>query len=628
MLISGRAYSCFCRGLAKQASERCGKTVLYNAVPKKIPKMQASTCISKEDVMQMTGAELVVKALLAEQVDTLFAYPGGQAIDLFDALYKENGIRIIQPRHEQGLIHAADGYARATGKTGVCLVTSGPGAMNLVTGIATAGSDSVPLVCITGQVPTRLIGNAAFQEADIVSITKSITKYAVTVRDRRDLARILKQAFTIASSGRKGVAVVDLPKDIQQETGDSDYPPEPMPQSCRQKEKQPQEKRCQEQMKKAQNILSGAKMPLFLLGNGVRLSGAEQEVTKLAEKTGIPAVTTILGKGALPTNHPLYVGNIGIHGSYAANMAVSKCDALCVIGTRLNDRVTGNAAQFASGAEVIQIDLAPESVSREIRIDLSIALDAKKAASLLLEQAAALDTALWQKKISGWKREYPLGREQKKKNGVTPYRILQEINALFPNALVTTDVGQNQLWAAQFLEITGEKRLFTSGGMGTMGYGLPAAIGAQLADPYRNVLAICGDGGIQMNIQELATAVAYELPVIICVLNNGYLGNVRQWQQFFYGKRYSGTRIKQKNSCLQERTYTPDFVKLAHSYGAGGIRVEKPEEIRQALLCAKEQKKAPVLIEFMIEEEENVLPIVPPGKPLWDMIVSDTCCLK
>ena len=579
--------------------------------------------------MQITGAELVVKALLAEQVDTLFAYPGGQVIDLFDALYKESSIRMIQPRHEQGLIHAADGYARLTGKTGVCLVTSGPGATNLVTGIATAGSDSVPLVCITGQVSTRLIGNAAFQEVDIVSITKSITKWAVSVRDRKDLASILQQAFAVASTGRKGVVVVDLPKDIQQEAGSPVYPPKPVLQNSIQTEKTAeriaaQEKICRQQIKKAFEVLAGAGKPLFLLGNGVHLARAEKETAKLAEKTGIPVVTTIMGKGALPTNHPLYVGNIGIHGSYAANMAVSQCDALCLIGTRLNDRVTGNAARFAPGAAVIQIDLVPASVSREVKIDLSIAIDAKKAADALCKQASALDTTLWREQISGWKCQYPLGKEQETQKCVTPYGILKEINALFPHAVITTDVGQNQLWTTQFLEITGEGRLLTSGGMGTMGYGLLAAIGAKLADPKREVLAICGDGGIQMNIQELATAVIYELPIIICVMNNGYLGNVRQWQELFYGRRYAGTCMRQQKSrartCGTETEYTPDFVRLAESYGARGYRVKRQEEVREVLLSAKEETRVPTLLEFIIREEENVLPIVPPGKPLWDMI--------
>lgn len=576
--------------------------------------------------MQITGAELVVRALLEEQVDTLFAYPGGQAIDLFDALYGVEEIRVILPRHEQGLIHAADGYARSTGKVGVCLVTSGPGATNLVTGIATANYDSVPLVCFTGQVPTHLIGNDAFQEVDIVGITRSICKYAVTVRRREDLATIIKKAFYIARSGKPGVVVVDLPKDIQQAMGSGDYPAQVDVRGYK-----PNTSVHVGQLKKALECLKTAKRPVFLLGGGVNIAHANREMTRLAEKTGIPVITTIMGKGAIPTNHPLYVGNLGIHGSYAANTAISECDVLFSIGVRFNDRITGKVNEFAKDATIIHVDIDPASISRNIAVDIPIVADAKNAIAALLERTAEYDFADWQKQIDTWKQMHPLIPMQSSAAGVTPLNIIQEINQVFEQAMIATDVGQNQLWATQFLELTDQKQMLTSGGLGTMGYGFPAALGAKLGNPDKNVIAICGDGGIQMNIQELATAVVYELPVVICIFNNGYLGNVRQWQEMFFHKRYSSTCLRYRKGCPVTcnkpseccPAYTPDFIRLAESYGAKGIRVRRAEEIRHALQEAKNTEKVPTVIEFVIEREENVLPIVPPGNSLSDMILGD-----
>lgn len=576
--------------------------------------------------MQITGAELVVRALLEEQVDTLFAYPGGQAIDLFDALYGVEEIRVVLPRHEQGLIHAADGYARSTGKVGVCLVTSGPGATNLATGIATANYDSVPLVCFTGQVPTHLIGNDAFQEVDIVGITRSICKYAVTVRRREDLATIIKKAFYIARSGKPGVVVVDLPKDIQQAMGSGDYPAQVDVRGYK-----PNTSVHVGQLKKALECLKTAKRPVFLLGGGVNIAHANREMTRLAEKTGIPVITTIMGKGAIPTNHPLYVGNLGIHGSYAANTAISECDVLFSIGVRFNDRITGKVNEFAKDATIIHVDIDPASISRNIAVDIPIVADAKNAIAALLERTAEYDFADWQKQIDTWKQMHPLIPMQSSAAGVTPLNIIQEINQVFEQAMIATDVGQNQLWATQFLELTDQKQMLTSGGLGTMGYGFPAALGAKLGNPDKNVIAICGDGGIQMNIQELATAVVYELPVVICIFNNGYLGNVRQWQEMFFHKRYSSTCLRYRKGCPVTcnkpseccPAYTPDFIRLAESYGAKGIRVRRAEEIRHALQEAKNTEKVPTVIEFVIEREENVLPIVPPGNSLSDMILGD-----
>lgn len=573
--------------------------------------------------MKITGAQLFVKALKAEHVDVLFAYPGGQAIDLFNALYGEEEINVILPRHEQGLIHAADGYARSTGKTGVCLVTSGPGATNLVTGIATANFDSVPLVCFTGQVPVGLIGNDAFQEVDIVGITRNICKYAVTVRRREDLGAIIKKAFLIAGSGKPGVVVVDFPKDIQQEQGSPDYPD-----SVEIRGYKPNTSVHAGQIKKAAELLEQSKRPVFLVGGGVQIAHASREMTELAELTKVPVITTIMGRGAVPSSHPLYVGNLGIHGSYAANSAVSHCDLLFSIGTRFNDRITGKIEEFAKNASIVHIDIDPASISRNIAVDVPIVADAKEALRALLEKASPLDTEAWTARIGGWKKSRPLSMGQ---TGLTPQKIIEAVNRLFQRAVITTDVGQNQLWATQFLELNENRQMLTSGGLGTMGYGFPAAIGAKLGNPDKDVVVITGDGGMQMNIQEMATAAVYELPIIICILNNGYLGNVRQWQEMFFDRRYSSTCMRRRKSCPASCSspgeecpgYTPDFIKLAESYGAAGIRVTDESEIESALLAAKQITNGPAVIEFVIGRETNVLHIVPPGNALGDMILEN-----
>ncbi|SEW24822.1 biosynthetic-type acetolactate synthase large subunit [[Clostridium] fimetarium] len=572
--------------------------------------------------MQVKGTEIFVKALKEEGVDILFGYPGGQAIDLFDALFDQDEIEVIMPRHEQALVHAADGYARSTGKVGVCLVTSGPGATNLVTGIATANYDSVPLVCFTGQVPQSLLGNDAFQEVDIVGITRSICKYAVTVRDRKELPRIIKEAFYIARTGRPGPVVVDLPKDVQQAMGSDEYPSEVNIRSYK-----PNEGVHMGQIKRAVTILNKAKKPLFLIGGGVNISHANKEMTKLVDITGVPIITTIMGKGAVSTNHPLYMGNIGIHGSYAANHAVSECDVLFSIGTRFNDRITGKISEFAKNATIIHIDIDSASISKNIAVDIPIVADAKLAIEKLIELAVPVKTDEWIDEVSGWKKKYPINMD--KNSGMTPEKIIRTINDMYKNLIVVTDVGQNQLWTTQYIELDENKQLLTSGGLGTMGYGFPAAIGAKLGNPDKDVICITGDGGMQMNIQEMATAVAMELPVIICIFNNGYLGNVRQWQEMFYNKRYSSTCLRYRKSCNRDcgncdkecPKYTPDFIKLAESYDAYGIRVTKEEEIVNAFLYANSHKDGPTIIEFIIEREVNVLPMVPGGKPLNEMIM-------
>lgn len=569
----------------------------------------------------MNGAELFVKALKEEGVELLFGYPGGQAVDLFDALYDQTEIEVVLPRHEQALVHAADGYARATGRTGVCLVTSGPGATNLVTGIATANYDSVPLVCFTGQVPLGLMGNDAFQEVDIVGITRNICKYAVTVRRREDLGRVIKEAFYIARTGRPGPVVVDLPKDIQIAEGSDEYPAEVSIRGYK-----PNEGVHVGQLKKAVSALKKAKKPLFLLGGGVNISDANEWMLQLMETTKVPAITTIMGKGAVPSTHPLYLGNIGIHGSYAANHAVSECDVLFSIGTRFNDRITGKLSEFAKNAKIIHIDVDSASISKNIKVDIPIVADAELAIRKLLDYVTPLRTDKWIAQVTKWKEEYPITMDRYP--GLTPEKIVKYISDHYDRPVVTTDVGQNQLWTTQFLDLKGNRQLLTSGGLGTMGYGFPAAIGAQLGNPEARVFSVSGDGGVQMNIQELATAVALELPITLIVLNNGYLGNVRQWQQMLYNRRYSSTCLTYRRSCQRKcgqegacPAYIPDFVKLAESYEAYGMRVMKEEDIAKAFAFADSHRDAPTLLEFIIDREANVSPMVPVGNALDEMIM-------
>lgn len=571
--------------------------------------------------MDITGKKLLVKALTEEGVDTVFAYPGGMITDILDELYKTNELRIVLPRHEQGLIHEAEGYAKSTGRVGVCLVTSGPGATNIMTGLADAHYDNVPLVCITGQVPLGLIGNDAFQEVDIVGMTRSITKYGVTVRDRRDLGRILKMAFYIARTGKPGPVLVDIPKDIQTQTGPSEYP-----ESVAIRGYKPSEGVHIGQLKKGYKLLKSAKKPLFLLGGGINLSGANESMQRLAEIMQVPVVTTIMGKGAIPSSHPLYIGNIGMHGKYAANIAVSRCDVLFSIGTRFNDRITGDLNEFAPNAQIVHVDIDTASISRNVVVDVPIVADARVAIEKLLEWAEPKRTEKWQTQIHEWDAENPL--EMRRDRGLTPQMILEEINAHFPEAVITTDVGQHQMWATQFLELDGRKKFLTSGGLGTMGFGFPAAIGAKIANPDKPVICICGDGGLQMNIQEMATSITENAPVIVCLMNNQYLGMVRQMQQLFYGKRYEATCLRRRQECPADckgpgeqcPPYVPDFVKLAESYSAKGIRVADSQEIGPALL---EASKSPVttIIEFMIAADELVLPMVKSGNPMSEMIL-------
>lgn len=572
----------------------------------------------------ISGAAYVVKALQEEKVEFLFNYPGAATIDIMDELYKQDQVKVILPRHEQALAHAADGYARSTGKVGVCMVTSGPGATNLVTGIATAYSDSVPMVCITGQVDLSLMGNDAFQEVDTVGIVRNVCKYAITVRDRKDLGRILKEAFYIARTGRPGPVVVDIPKNIQKAMGTEVYPTEVNIRGYK-----PNTTVHIGQVKKACSIISKAKRPLFLLGGGISISGANDLMTQLVDKTGIPVVTTLMGKGAISSRHPLYLGNVGIHGGYAPNVALTDCDVMISIGTRFNDRITGKLSTFAQNCKIVHIDVDAASISKNIKVDIPIVADAKLAIEALLEYMEPHDLGEWTTQLQQLKVDHPI--TQADEDGLTPEAIIQYINDHYERPIVATDVGQNQLWTTQFLEIEGNHQLLTSGGLGTMGYGFPAAIGAKLGNPHTPVFAICGDGGVQMNIQEFATAMHYHLPVTLVVINNGYLGNVRQWQQLFYDKRYACTNLLMDESAIVTRDlidkgefeYVPDFVKLAEAYGAQGVRVTKAEELRAAFAKADAFKKGPTLIECIIPTEVNVLPMVPAGKSLSDMLLKD-----
>lgn len=569
---------------------------------------------------KISGNKLLVKALREEQVDTIFGYPGACTIDISDELYKQDYTKVILPRQEVALVHEADAYARSTGKTGVCLVTSGPGATNLVTGLATAYYDSVPLVCFTGQVSRHLIGNDAFQEVDIIGITRSITKYGVTVRNREDLGRILKEAFYIARTGRPGPVLIDLPKDVMGELGSAEYPDEVNIRGYK-----PNTHVHVGQLKRAVKMLSKAKKPLFLAGGGINIAHANEEFTKLVDVTNVPVVTTVMGRGAVPTTHPLYIGNLGMHGAYACNMAVNECDLLFSIGTRFNDRITGKLHSFAPNAQIVHIDIDTAAISKNVQVDVPIVADAKEAVTKMLEYVTPYETRKWLDTIEDWKAEHPL--KMKKKPIMTPQDVIEAINRIFDEAIIVTDVGQHQMFTAQFIEITEKKKLLMSGGLGTMGYGMPGAIGAKIGNPDTPVISISGDGGFQMNSQELATAVLEELPIISCIFNNNNLGMVRQWQKLFYGKRYSMTCLRSGAACrgkcgeVECPVYTPDFMKLADAYGAKGIHITKKEEIEPAFREAMKSTKTPYILEFDIDPEDLVYPMLKPGGTLEDLIM-------
>jgi acetolactate synthase-1/2/3 large subunit len=549
----------------------------------------------------MKGAQILIESLKREGVEVMFGYPGGVVLPIFDRLY-DSPFRFILTRHEQGAAHAADGYARATGKVGVCLATSGPGATNLTTGIANAYMDSVPIVAITGQVKTFLIGNDAFQEADVTGVTRPITKHNYLVRDVKDLARIVREAFHIASTGRPGPVLIDLPVDVQQQETEFIWP-----EKVDLRGYKPTYTGHPGQIKKAAKAISQSKRPIIYVGGGAIISGACEEIKTLAEKIEAPVTMTMMGLGAFPMTHELCLGMLGMHGTAYANHAITDSDLIIAIGARFDDRVTGRIDAFAPNATIIHIDIDPTSISKNVQVDIPIVGDAKHILGQLLEVVKKPDTSDWLKTINHLKNTYPLKYNDQGK--IKPQYVIEQIYEIMKGqAIITTEVGQNQMWACQWYKHILPRHFISSGGLGTMGFGFPAAMGAKLGCPQKQVFDIAGDGSIQMNIQELATCVANKINVKVAILNNGYLGMVRQWQELFYKKRYSQTVL-----------YNPDFVKLAESYGAVGIRVTKKEEVRPAIEKAISIDNT-VFIDFHVEPEENVFPMVPAGEAINRMI--------
>ncbi|UCG35840.1 MAG: biosynthetic-type acetolactate synthase large subunit [Candidatus Omnitrophota bacterium] len=554
----------------------------------------------------MKGAQIFIESLIKEKVEVIFGYPGGSVLPIFDCLY-DAPFKFILPRHEQAAAHAADGYARSTGKVGVCIATSGPGATNLTTGIATAYMDSVPIVAFTGQVKTQLIGNDAFQEADVTGVTRSISKHNYLVKDVKDLAPTIKEAFYIARSGRPGPVVVDLPVDVQMQETEFSYPREIELRSYR-----PTYFGHPGQIKKAVKAISKAKRPVIIAGGGVIIAGAANELRHFAQAIKAPVTTTLMGFGGFPSTHKLALGMPGMHGTMYANMAITESDLLISVGCRFDDRVTGKIDAFAPEAKIIHIDIDPTSISKNINVDIPIVGDAKNILGQLIEEIAELkklpDISAWNKKIAAWKKKHPLGY-RKSSTKIKPQAILEELyKQTKGKAIIVTEVGQNQMWASQFYKYDYPRHFLSSGGLGTMGYGFPAAIGAKVANPEKEVVVIAGDGSFQMNIQELATLATYNIAVKVIILNNHYLGMVRQWQQLFYNRRYSGTPLK-----------NPNFVKVAGGFGVKGIKVTKPTEVKKAIKTMLSSKSG-VIADFWIEEEENVFPMVPAGEAINRMI--------
>jgi acetolactate synthase-1/2/3 large subunit len=546
----------------------------------------------------VNGAQILLECLKREGVEVVFGYPGGQVLPLFDQIY-DSKIRFILVRHEQGAAHAADGYARATGKVGVCIATSGPGATNLVTGIANAYMDSIPMVAITGQVKTFLIGNDAFQEADVTGITRPITKHNYLVKDVNDLARIVREAFYIASTGRPGPVLIDIPSDVQLQETEFKWP-----EQIQMRSYQPTYSGHPGQIKKAARLIAQAKKPIIYAGGGVITSGAHWELKMLAEKIQAPLTWTLMGVGSFPGDHELALGMLGMHGTAYANHAIMESDLIIAVGARFDDRVTGRLDAFAPYAKVIHIDIDPSSISKNVKVDVPIVGDAKNILQELLKEIKKNpQNTEWLKTVEGWKIKYPMKYQSGEK--IKPQYVVEQIYEVTKGeAIITTEVGQNQMWAAQWYKYSRPRTFISSGGLGTMGFGFPAAMGAKIGCPDKIVFDIAGDGSIQMNIQELATCVYNKINVKVAILNNGYLGMVRQWQELFYKKRYSQVYIT-----------SPDFVKLAESFGAVGIRVTKNEEVRPSIERALAIENT-VFIDFEVEPEENVFPMVPAGEAI------------
>ncbi len=570
----------------------------------------------------MKGAQIFFECLKKEGVEVIFGFPGGAVLDIYHEMPKHN-IRHILVRHEQGATHMADGYARASGRVGVCLVTSGPGATNTVTGIATANMDSVPIVVFTGQVPTPLIGDDAFQEVDIIGITRPCTKHSYLVRDVESLATVIKEAFYLARTGRPGPVVVDLPKDVLQAFADFKYPKKVDLPGYR-----PTVEAHAGQIKKAYQLIRKAKSPVIFAGGGIIISESWEELGKLAKLIQAPVTCSLMGLGCFPAitvdgegrsqPNPYWLGMLGMHGTYQANMAISHADLILAVGVRFDDRVTGKISTFAPKAKIVHVDVDPTSISKNVDVDVPIVGDCKNALRQMIrlaesEQIEGLAEARapWFDEISRWEKEHPLSYCTDA-NVIKPQYVIEKIYELSGgDAIITTEVGQHQMWTAQFFKFNRPRTLLTSGGLGTMGYGFPAAMGAQVAFPDRLVIDIAGDGSIQMNIQELCTAVCNNIPVKVAIINNTCLGLPRQWQELFYEKNYSG-------SCLEG---SPDFVKLAEAYGAVGLRAVRPEEVEPVLRKAF-SIKSPVFMDFQVVSEENVYPIVPPGKSITEMLLA------
>jgi acetolactate synthase-1/2/3 large subunit len=565
--------------------------------------------------MKMTGAEILLSLLKQEKVDTIFGFPGGVVLDIYDQIFKSD-IRHVLVRHEQGAVHAADGYARASGNVGVCLVTSGPGATNTVTGIATAYMDSIPMVVFTGQVPTHLIGNDAFQEVDIVGITRPCTKHNYLVKNPRELAQTIREAFHIARSGRPGPVLVDIPKNVA--NAEIEFDPQKNGEKIRIHSYNPTYEPNQRQLKKVVELIRSAKKPVLFGGGGIILSGAAQEFTKLARRTRIPVTASLMGLGGFPGSDDLWLGMPGMHGTYRANMSLGECDLLVAAGVRFDDRVTGKTETFCANAKIVHIDIDPTSIRKNVDVAVPVVGDCKlslQALNEMLDQAdlGDLENARrsWFQTIEQWKNTQPLAYEQGE-DQIKPQYVVEKLYELTQGqAIITTEVGQNQMWAAQYYHFDQPNHFISSGGLGTMGFGLPAAIGAQIAYPDKLVVDIAGDGSIQMNIQEMATAVQFCLPVKVAILNNSFLGMVRQWQQLFYDRRYSCTGMDN----------TPDFAKLAEAFGAVGLRATKPSEVVPVLQEAIKTPK-PVIMDFVVEKEENVYPMVPAGKNITEMLLA------
>ena len=561
---------------------------------------------------EASGAEIIVKALVNEDVDVIFGYPGGAVLPVYDALFKQNSLRHILVRHEQAATHAAEGYARSTGKVGVVLVTSGPGATNAVTGLTDALLDSIPLVCITGQVPTHLIGSDAFQEADTTGITRSCTKYNYLIKDAEDIGRIIHEAFHIARSGRPGPVVIDIPKNLMNQMAE-----------YRGKEKvnrpsyNPKAHADPMQVEKAVALMASAKRPVFYIGGGVINSGLQacEALKELVHLTGFPATCTLMGLGAFPGTDPQFIGMLGMHGSLEANMCMAECDVMVNIGARFDDRVTGRLDAFSVKSKKIHVDIDPSSINKNVRVHVPIVGDAgdviKQMLALWKQHKATPDLSEWRTKIETWRARKSFSYKQGDKI-IKPQYALERLYELTKSqsAYVTTDVGQHQMWAAQFIKYDKPNHWMTSGGLGTMGYGMPAAVGVQIAHPEELVVCVTGEASIMMNIQELSTIMQYRLPLKIFILNNRYMGMVRQWQEMFHGSRYSESYMES----------LPDFVKLAEAYGMKGLRCENPADVDKTI---KEMiaTKGPVIVDMLVDQNENVYPMIPAGAAHYELVL-------